>query len=227
MDPRADTKIATQYNEFAAEYSTVVEDNNKESNADYFSNFPKDMKGKTLLDLGCGSGYDLKEFKVRGAFVYGMDASEEMVNIARKTTGGRTIRVGTFDKIPYDPHMFDFVVSKWAFQTAAQMDPIYEQVFKVLRPGGSFIFLTGHPIRQFMEKKQDGKDYFKKETVVSTFFDGKITAKEPSHTQEEYLSPSFFSRFNLFAFKEGVDSGAEKINGDTYPSYLILGATRK
>lgn len=63
--------------------------------------------------------------------------------------------------------------------------------------------------------------------MISTFFDGQVTAKEPSHTLNEYLSPTFFNYFILEAYEEGFDSGAEKVDGSIYPSYFIIKASRK
>ncbi len=37
------------------------------------------MKDKTLLDLGCGTGLDLKNYQDRGADCYGVDCSKEMI----------------------------------------------------------------------------------------------------------------------------------------------------
>jgi ubiquinone/menaquinone biosynthesis C-methylase UbiE len=150
-----------------------------------------------------------------------------MVRLAREKNPNGVIAVGSFDKIPFKDQSFDFVVSKWALQTADLIDPIYKEIVRVLKPGGRLIYLACHPIRQFIEKKRKGKDYFKKEIVESVFFDGQITALEPSHTFNEYLSPFFFKNFELEAYEEGFDSGAEKVDGDIYPSFFIIKAVLK
>lgn len=63
--------------------------------------------------------------------------------------------------------------------------------------------------------------------VESVFFDGQVIVKEPSHTFNEYLSPTFFKYFILESYEEGYDSGAEKVDGDIYPSYFIIKARLK
>ncbi len=82
-------------------------------------------------------------------------------------------------------------------------------------------------MRQFIEKKKMRKNYFKKEIVESVFFNGQVTAFEPSHTFNEYFTPFFFSIFNLEHYEEGFDSAAEVIDGDIYPSYFIVKASIK
>ena len=129
--------------------------------------------------------------------------------------------------VPFPDDFFDVVMSKWAFQTSEDIDSIYKEIVRVLKPGGYFIYLTSHPIRQFIEKKCKGKNYFKKEIVTSVFFDGQVVVKEPSHTLNEYLSRIFFENFILEVYEEGYDSGAEKVDGDIYPSYFIIKALRK
>ena len=216
-----------QYDAIAKTYSDIFVENNQDSISAYFRHLSIPFKGKKVLDLGCGDGYDLSKLKTKGAIIFGIDSSSEMVQLAQKKNPEGTIKLGSFDKIPFPDQSFDIALSKWAFQTAAQIDPIYKEVARVLKPHGTFIFLTCHPLRQFIEKKRSGKDYFKKEIVESVFFDGKVTAKEPSHTLDEYLSPTFFKYFVLEEFEEGNDSGAEKIQGDTYPSYFIIKAHLK
>ena len=68
-------------------------------------------------------------------------------------------------------------------------------------------------------------DYIK-EIVFENKFGGKITVTEPTHTMNEYLSPYFLSHFKLEKYEEGFDDGAEKVEGDIYPIYAILKASK-
>lgn len=218
---------AKQYNAFAQKYSEVVVDNNQDSISAYFRHLDIPLEGKTVLDLGCGDGWDLSQIKLKKAAIFGIDASEEMVKLAQQKNPEGMIKVGLFEQIPFQDHLFDVVISKWAFQTSANIDPIYHEIARVMKKNGQLIYLSCHPIRQFIEKKRKGKDYFKKEIVESVFFDGQVVAREPSHTLNEYLSPAFFKYFILESYEEGYDSGAEKVDGDIYPSYFIIKARLK
>jgi ubiquinone/menaquinone biosynthesis C-methylase UbiE len=218
---------AKQYNAFAKKYSEVFVENNQESITAYFRQLDIPLEGKAVLDLGCGDGYDLSQVKLKKALIFGVDASEAMVTLAQQKNPEGMIKVGLFENIPFQDHLFDVVISKWAFQTSAKIDPIYHEIARVMKPHGQLIYLSSHPIRQFIEKKRKSKDYFKKEIVESVFFDGQVKAKEPSHTLNEYLSPTFFEYFTLESYEEGYDSGAEKVDGDIYPSYFIIKARLK
>lgn len=218
---------AKQYDAFAKKYSEVFWENNQDSITAYFRHLDIPLDGKAVLDLGCGDGYDLSQIKLKKAAIYGIDASEEMVKHALQKNPEGVIKIGLFEEIPFQDQLFDVVISKWALQTSANIDPIYHEIARVMKPNGQLIYLSSHPIRQFIEKKRKRKDYFKKEIVESVFFDGQVTVKEPSHTLNEYLSPTFFAYFTLESYEEGYDSGAEKVDGDIYPSYFIIKARLK
>lgn len=216
------SELAKQYNAFAQKYSDVFAENNQDSITAYFRFLNIPLKGKKVLDLGCGEGYDLSRVKLKEAQIFGIDSSEEMVKLAQKKNPEGEIRTASFDALPFPDLFFDVVISKWALQTSLDIDPVYQEIARVLKPGGYLIYLAVHPIRQFIEKRVAGKDYFKKEIVESPFFNNQFVVKEPSHTLNEYLSPLFFKLFSLEAYEEGNDSGAERINGDIYPSYFIV-----
>lgn len=220
-------QIDKQYDTFAEEYSDIFVDRNPESISTYFRHLDMPMEGKKVCDLGCGDGYDLSRIKQNGALIFGIDGSQEMVRLAKEKNPEADIKLGHFDNIPFADNSFDLVVSKWAFQNYASIDPIYKEIVRVLKPGGSLVFLTSHPIRQFIEKKRTGKDYFKKEMVNSVFFDGLVSEIAPSHTLNEYLSPTFCKHFALEAYEEGNDSGAERVDGDIFPSFFVVKAMKK
>ncbi len=220
-------EMSSQYNDVAEKYAESFLTYNRESIDAYFNLFDSDYTDKKILDVGCGNGYDLSKIKEKNASIYGFDGSEEMVKIAQKRNPSGIVKVGCFDKIPFENNTFDLVVSKWAIQTASEIDPIYKEIIRVSKAGGKLIYLACHPIRQFIEKKKKNKNYFCKEIVESVFFGGQITALEPSHTFNEYFTPFFFSHFNLEFYEEGFDSAAEVIDGDIYPSYFIVKASVK
>ena len=220
-------QISIQYDGFAEKYDEIFLKYNRESIIEYFSCFDGNLKGMNVLDIGCGNGYDLAIFREMGAITYGVDSSKEMVKIAQKNNAESIVKVGCFEELPFEENSFDFVVSKWAVQTADSIDLVYKEISRVLKPDGKLIFLACHPMRQFMEKKGDVKNYFVKENVESTFFDGQVTAIEPSHTFNEYLSELFFKNFKLEMFKEGIDSSIENVNGNIYPGHFIIKAVKK
>jgi ubiquinone/menaquinone biosynthesis C-methylase UbiE len=221
-----ETTEDNQYNAIAKKYSEMVVENNQDSITAYFRYLDISMKGKSVLDLGCGDGYELSQIKLKGALIFGIDSSQEMIEIAQQKNPEGNIKIGDFENIPFADHSFDLVISKWAFQQSMNIDSIYQEIARVIKPNGQLVYLSSHPIRQFIDKNRCGKDYFKKEMVEAVFFDGQLRETSPSHTMNEYLSPTFFKFFTLESYEEGNDKGAEKVDGDIYPSYFIIKARR-
>lgn len=216
-----------QYNAFAHYYSNSAYNFNLYSSLFFHEHFAIPLKNKRLLDMGCGSGSDFSFYLQEGAIPHGIDESVEMIKLARQSFPQNPFEMADFREVPYQDDFFDVVCSKWAYQTAFDIDPIYKEVFRVLKAGGDFIYLVVHPLRQFMEKKKKEKDYFKKEVVDSSFYDHHITISEPSHTFKEYFSPFFLRNFEILGYEEQVDPSAEVIDGAIYPSFFLIRSRKK
>lgn len=218
----------TKYDLHAQKYATIFLEENQKSTAIYHSQFNFDLTNKKILDLGCGDGYDLKLFGKQGALLFGIDASASMVELALQNTQNQAdVKEAYFEDIPFADNFFDIVCSKYALQASPDMQPIFQEVHRVLQPGGTFIFLVGHPIYQFLEKRKHPKDYFLKEMIDVKIFNGRFEIREPSHTISEYLSPYFFQHFELTAYIEEAEDSIDKINGDIYPAFLLIKSVKK
>lgn len=213
--------LSHQYDPLADTFASVLESGNRLSR-NAFREFIPDLRNKQVLDIGCGEGSDTAYYLESGAnIVAGIDASKELLEKGKKKYPNIDFQYGVFEKIPYENGKFDVVLSKYAIMTSAMLEPIFSEVHRVLKPGGEFVFLVTHPIRQFYEKKKAGKDYFSKEIVASVCFDGALTFNEPTHTLQEYFSPFMLNNFTLIAYDERFDPAAEKIT-DTYPGFMTL-----
>ena len=65
--------------------------------------------GQAVLDAGCGVGAFLRLAADRGARVFGIDASHELLDLARRRLPGADLRVGDIEALPYDDNSFDLV----------------------------------------------------------------------------------------------------------------------
>ena len=92
--------------------------------------------GGRILDAGCGSGRDARRFAELGYEVEAVDASEEMVRLARTHTG---LPVGL--KRLQDLDARDRYDGVWCCAAAlhvpaAQLDDVLRRIHAALRPGG-------------------------------------------------------------------------------------------
>src|SRR5215471_1701102 len=102
-----------------------------------------DIRGRNVLDVGCGDGDFAVELWRRGATVTGIDASQEMTEAARtraKREGADiSFLVGEAAGIPFDPQRFDVVVAVTILCFVANAAPVFREIARVLRPGGILV----------------------------------------------------------------------------------------
>lgn len=183
--------------------------------------FDFDVDGKTLLDAGCGFGKDLAYFKDLGAIVYGIDVSEEMIGLVRKNNPGiENLFVQGYDNTSFGDNFFDVVHSRYAFQYSEDLDSVFKEMHRIIKPGGYFVFLAAHPLLSFIAKEK--RDYNKRETISFPIFDGSFVLYEPSHTVSDYLSPALLSGFDLLHFSEQKQKENENNFDEIVPDYLVI-----
>jgi len=104
------------------------------------------MSGKTLLDVGCGSGMALQVAASRGAAVTGLDASAGLLEIARRRVPTAALHEGEMESMPFPAASFDVVTGFNSFQYAERPVAALAEARRVARPGGAVIILTfGRP----------------------------------------------------------------------------------
>lgn len=228
MSTKSKEKLAAQYNSIIKDYSAESKFFNQKSAKVFweFINFPLDRK--KVLDMGCGDGHDLQKLMKERAIGYGVDTSSEQVSIAKRTVPNATIKKSDMAKTPFSNNFFDIVVSKYAIQTSKDVQKIFNEAHRVLKPKGILVFMAVHPFRQFFERKKKNQNYFRQTIVKSVLFKGKVTVEEPTHTFNEYLSEDFLKKFDVLRFFEKDDFlSAEQIDNHTYPSYFVIQARKR
>ncbi|MGB2953360.1 MAG: methyltransferase domain-containing protein [Gaiellaceae bacterium] len=96
-----------------------------------------------LLDVGCGTGEHSAVFAGRGWTVTGVDVSEEMLRLARER--GLDVVQADATSLPFREASFDAVASLWTHTDLDDFAAVVCEVARVLRPGGSFVYVGGHP----------------------------------------------------------------------------------
>lgn len=110
--------------------------------------FP-DLKGKKVLDLGCGYGWHCKYSIECGAdSVLGIDLSEKMIITAKEKNSDERIRyqVCGLDDYDYPEDTFDFVVSNLVLHYIEGLNEIYKNIYRTLKKNGIFLFNIEHPV---------------------------------------------------------------------------------
>ncbi len=101
-----------------------------------------------LLDLGCGNGWASRWLRAktgRFGFVAGVDASEEMIRLAKEVSSARNsvqFRQARFEDLPWSDEFFDHAFSMEALYYALDLEAALKSVARVLRPGGTLTVCT-------------------------------------------------------------------------------------
>jgi 2-polyprenyl-6-hydroxyphenyl methylase/3-demethylubiquinone-9 3-methyltransferase len=103
-----------------------------------------DWQGKTVLDLGCAGGFMAEALDNRGAQVTGIDPASDAIAAARAHATDRNITydVGVGEALPYTEAQFDAVVCVDVLEHVEDLGKVLEEVARVLKPGGMFLFDT-------------------------------------------------------------------------------------
>jgi SAM-dependent methyltransferase len=104
--------------------------------------------GQLVLEVGCGSGVFLELAAGRGARVCGLDASEALIEIARRRVPEADLRVGDMQFLPYENDRFDLVAGFNTFFFAADMIAALREAGRVAKPGAQVLIqVWGRPER--------------------------------------------------------------------------------
>jgi arsenite methyltransferase len=102
--------------------------------------------GETVLDLGSGGGLDVLLSARRvapGGHAYGVDMTDEMLEVANRNRAqagieNATFLKGTIEHVPLPEDSVDVVISNCVINLAEDKGEVIREAFRVLRPGGRF-----------------------------------------------------------------------------------------
>lgn len=178
----------TLYNKISARYHT----NRPQAVSDYTElptviSLAGDVRGRRVLDVGCGPGRHSKTLLAKGARVTGIDISDEMVNIAREYCAGRGhFFQADFERVEFDSSSFDLIIASMTLMYAKDVHPVIEKFGGWLKRNGRLIFSLYHPVR-FFHKIADFD--FSKSRKVWIHLEGcDVTVFNYYHPMEKYFA---------------------------------------
>jgi ubiquinone/menaquinone biosynthesis C-methylase UbiE len=104
---------------------------------------------RSVLDVGCGTGFLGFELAARGRKVVGIDFAPAMIAEARRKAGERGIAVtfeeGDAERLRFDRASFDLVISRHLLWTLPHPEAAIDEWVRVLRPGGRLVVIDSQP----------------------------------------------------------------------------------
>lgn len=143
-----------EWDEAAESFSAFVREG-KDYFRDALNNPPSfrligNVKGKRVLDLACGEGYNTRILAKKEAVVVGVDFSEKLIELARHLETKEKLGIvyyvadaANMEKI--QSNHFDIVTCFMALQDIEYYKEAISEVARVLKENGRFIFSIPHP----------------------------------------------------------------------------------
>lgn len=105
-----------------------------------FGEYAKKHRDLRVFDAGCGNGnYIIDEYRKQIKFAAGMDASKEST---AKNICLDEIKFGDLEKIDYPDKSFEVVTSLWVTEHLENPKKVFKEIFRVLKPEGTFLMAT-------------------------------------------------------------------------------------
>ena len=136
------------------------------------SPIPDELDGKTVLDLGCGTGRDsylVSKLVGPSGHVTGVDMTDEQLNVANRNLDQQMENFG-FDKpniefkkgyienlkeLGIEDNSVDVVISNCVINLSPDKKAVYSEIFRVLKPGGELYFSDVFTDRRVPERLKD------------------------------------------------------------------------
>lgn len=134
---------ALEYLEIASEEKDAYK---KYVDTPQFISLLGDIKGKKILDIGCGDGTLCSRLQKVGAMVTGLDGSEQMISVAKKLHQDCDFVVSDLisDNFNLDSQ-FDMITSKMMLMNIKSIKKLSLNMYKILVTNGFFVIDIVHP----------------------------------------------------------------------------------
>jgi ubiquinone/menaquinone biosynthesis C-methylase UbiE len=107
------------------------------------------VKGKRVLEVGCGGGQNTIALARKGAEAVGVDPAHSQIiyaqNLAVTCNSTAHFAVASAVDLPFNNEHFHVVLTSYAFDFVEDIKKAFEEVYKVLKREGIFILCLSHP----------------------------------------------------------------------------------
>ena len=166
--------------------------------------FMGDVKGKRILDLGCGEGGYSRELAKRGARLVSVDCSKKSIEYAVKLSKEEELKIEHYvrnsnDLFDIDSETFDIVLCSLMLMDCEDLDGTLKEAVRVLKPGGRVFASVLHPCfdgnhdtgigRQGtgIDREVVVKNYFEPKEWEAPLWSGTIPVIWRHRTMEDYV----------------------------------------
>lgn len=109
----------------------------------YIRKISKGVKGKKILDIGCGTGRLSSALSKAGAIVTGIDINKEFISYCshRFKRSNTKFKLGDARNLPFKDSAFDIVLYAWGENLGEDTSKALRESKRVLKPKGKIILI--------------------------------------------------------------------------------------
>lgn len=157
------------YSKYAQQYDIAVQDNiyNALLERPSLQALIGSTAGLDVIDLGCGSGIYAKRFVAESAkSVTCLDISAEMIGLVKAKLGNRVkayaqnLSLGLPEELSDSA---DVIVCPLVLHYIEDLNVVFQEIYRVLKPQGHMVFSTHHPFADF--RFSESGNYYERELL--------------------------------------------------------------
>ena len=171
------------------------------------------LDGAHVIEIGAGTGKNTTYLAERAGRVLALDLSSAMLDKARARLEADHVRFAEHDITtpwPAENGGTDLVIGNLVLEHIEDLAPVFAEMARVLKPGGTVFLSELHPERQ----ARGSQAQFEK--------NGEAALVEAYvHTVSEYVTQAETAGLTLTGINEAIEAGAE-VSEDTPPRLLAL-----
>ncbi len=195
------SQVRSAYDRWSSHYDT---DHNRtrDLDAQIFRTHGPSVRGRAVLELGCGTGKNTELLAATCREVTALDISAGMLAIARERITASHVQFVEQDisaPWPVPSATIDLVVSNLVLEHVQDLRPVYAEAARVLRKGGKLYLSELHPMRQLRGTQARFTDTESGDVVHVPAF---------HHSVSEFVNTALASGFTLRALGEWLEDDA-------------------
>jgi len=134
----ANVKVHTAMANIYNEGPHFREENKKKVRQDLMICVSELKTKKSLLDLGCGTGFIIDLVHDQFDEIHGVDVTPAMLKQVNLHEGKVSLHLSQAEKTPFADQSFDMVTAYSFLDHLPDLEPVFKEIYRVLRPGGIF-----------------------------------------------------------------------------------------
>jgi ubiquinone/menaquinone biosynthesis C-methylase UbiE len=194
--------VQQAYDAWSASYD-AVENKTRDLEARALRETVKPDAPLDILEIGCGTGKNTEYLLTKAKELIGADFSTEMLALAKAKIAAENVEFRHLDlreRWEFPENSFDLITCSLALEHIENIDFVFSEAGRVLRPGGKFYFGELHPFKQYQGSKarfETGAGVFELECFV--------------HHVSEFFAAGVSNGFDCIELKEWFDDDGAQI----------------